>query len=82
MKIHEHQIVPLLNEAFYIKEGKDSLHCLAFTKEQSDINLARRAKLVTAGDNEWEAPNIVDRAYTAQGRRRGKKVYIMCVYIM
>ena len=57
MKIHEHQIQPLLIQGeSLVKDTIESLKMLEFSLSQADINHARRAKLLSSGDNDgsWE----------------------------
>jgi hypothetical protein len=53
LKIHEHHIKPLAENAYGTKTGTDSFNCLTFTKEQSELNKQRREKLIQAGDSQW-----------------------------
>ena len=78
MKIHENQIVPMLHDGFNVKERTESLNCLTFVKQQADINQARRAKLISAGDDKWSEPDLT-RRMAAKPRRRGKKVSFLSV---
>jgi len=89
MKIHEHQLVPLRNEAYVgVKDLTESLQMLDFSVEQADINQKRRAKLLSAGDTEgtWDPADLsqlradkarsVIRAHSPYERRRRKEARV------
>jgi len=75
MRIHEHLIVPLIEEGYLLKTGIDALNCIDFARQQADINEKRRAGLLGADRaSAWEA---VDRealnAARVKTSRRGPR---------
>ena len=76
MKIHEHQIKPLLEEGFSnMADLTDSLHCMQFTKGQATVNQKRREELVKLQDPEWKVPERpVPQPKRSKNRRKKGEV--------
>jgi hypothetical protein len=51
MAINEHNILAMTIEAMYFN-GLKSLNCLEFVKDQAQINLARRRKILVAAESD------------------------------
>lgn len=56
MKIHEHQIRPLIKEAVDEMAGPDALACLDFTRKQANMNKVRREILIQQSQPTWTPP--------------------------
>ena len=65
LTIHEHQILPLVNNGDKSKKGIDAIKCLLFAAYQAGKNQERRAALMKISDEDWD-PLAVD----------SKKLYI------
>lgn len=86
MRIHEHMISPLREIGYTgVKDTIDALNMLDFSVEQADINIVRRAKLLSAGDVDgtWEPADLsqiradkaraVIRAHSPYERKRARE---------
>ncbi len=76
MHIHEHLIVPLIEEGYSLKTGVDALNCIDFALQQANINEKRRERLLEADQNStWEAVDMqaVHQARVKKSRRRQRK---------
>ena len=77
MKIHEHHIKPLTEAGFSEMDTlTEGLHCLEFSKEQSEINAKRRQDLVKLQDPDWKVPEKPPILPRRSKNKRKEKIVI------
>jgi hypothetical protein len=70
MKIHEHQIKPLIRAGEDMTVTMDVLKCLEFSKDQAEVNQIRREKLLQHQNPNWVKP---EKPSFVQKKRRKKR---------
>lgn len=75
MHIHEHLIMPLIQDGYSLKTGVDALNCIDFARQQANINEKRREKLLEADKKStWEAVDMeAVKAARVKKSRRGAR---------
>jgi len=75
MHIHEHLIIPLIEEGYSLKTGVDALNCIDFAMQQANINEKRRERLLEADrKSSWTAVDMeAVKAARVKKSRRGAR---------
>lgn len=58
LTIHEHQIRPLAKAGFSQMDGLESISCLAFSKDQAQINKHRRERLLEHAEKDFRPAHV------------------------